>query len=46
MHTNDREGRARHSVRAVLGQTDDGAHGVTRPTRTFSDSCPLVSIRG
>jgi len=26
-------GRARHSVRAELGQTDDGAHGVTRPTR-------------
>ena len=25
-------GRARHSVRAGLGQTDDGAHGVTRPT--------------
>jgi len=26
------KGRARHSVRAGLGQTDDGAHGVTRPT--------------
>ncbi len=26
-------GRARHSVRAVLGHADDGAHGVTRPTR-------------
>jgi len=25
-------GRARHSVRAELGQSDDGAHGVTRPT--------------
>ena len=25
-------GRARHSVRAGLGQTDDGAPGVTRPT--------------
>jgi uroporphyrinogen decarboxylase len=25
-------GRARHSVRAGLGQTNDGAHGVTRPT--------------
>jgi hypothetical protein len=22
-------------VRAGLGKTDDGAHGVTRPTRTF-----------
>ena len=26
------EGRARHSVPAELGQTDGGAHGVTRPT--------------
>ena len=34
MDTNKHEavGRARHSVRAVLGQTDVGAHGVTRPT--------------
>ena len=30
------DGRARHSVRAELGGTDDGAHGVTRPT--FSDA--------
>ena len=30
------DGRARHSVRAGLGQTEDGAHGVTRPT--FSDA--------
>jgi hypothetical protein len=29
----DAKGRARHSVRAALGQTHDGAHGVTRPTR-------------
>jgi O-antigen ligase len=27
-------GRARHSERAALGQTHDGAHGVTRPTMT------------
>ena len=27
-------GRARHSVRAELGQPDDGAHGVTRPTQS------------
>jgi hypothetical protein len=27
-------GRARHSMRAGLCQTDDGAHGVTRPTFT------------
>jgi hypothetical protein len=27
------KGRARHSVRAALGQTHDGAHGVTRATR-------------
>jgi len=27
-----REGRARHSVRAVRCQTDTGAHGVVRPT--------------
>jgi len=27
-------GRARHSVRAGLRQTDHGAHGVTRPTFT------------
>ena len=26
------EGMATHSVRAALSQTDDGAHGVTRPT--------------
>jgi hypothetical protein len=25
-------GRARHSVRAMLRQSDDGAHGVPRPT--------------
>jgi hypothetical protein len=28
-------GRARHSVRAAPGQTDDGSHGVTRPTLAF-----------
>ncbi len=30
-------GRARHSVRAGLGQADDGAHGVTRPTNGPTD---------
>ena len=29
----DRPGRARHSVRAVVGRRSNGAHGVTRPTR-------------
>jgi len=29
----DGVGRARHSVRASLAMSDDGAHGVTRPTR-------------
>jgi PAS domain S-box-containing protein len=29
----DRPGRARHSVRAAAPPTNDGAHGVTRPTR-------------
>jgi hypothetical protein len=29
-------GRARHSVRAALGQTYVGAHGVTRPTFSVS----------
>ena len=29
----DAKGRVRHFVRAALGQTHDGAHGVTRPTR-------------
>ncbi len=28
------DGRASHSVRAAAGQTRDGAHGVTRPTKT------------
>jgi len=33
------QGRARHSVRAVLCQPNDGAHGVTRPTNS---PCPKV----
>jgi hypothetical protein len=28
------DGRASHSVRAAVGQTRDGAHGVTRPTKS------------
>ena len=31
-------GRARHSVRAGLGQTEEGAHGVTRPTQHIGKS--------
>ena len=38
------EGRARHSVRAMHGQTDDGAHGVTRPTTAPSIHYPLSTI--
>jgi len=30
------DGRARHSVRAAVGQTPDGAHGVTRPIKAAS----------
>src|SRR5262245_59050783 len=30
-------GRARHSVRAVVPDSDDGAHGVTRPTVAVGD---------
>ena len=37
-----RDGRARHSVRAVLGETDDGAHGVTRPTTVNVGAWMLV----
>ena len=33
----ERDGRARHSVRAAVGLIESGAHGVTRPTAT--DSC-------
>ena len=37
------DGRARHTVCAELGQTDDGAHGVTRPTEPVNcegcDNC-------
>ena len=32
------DGRARHSVRAGLGQTEEGAHGVTRPTQHIGKS--------
>jgi len=35
-------GRARHSVRAGVGQADDGAHGVTRPTSQLPPPVLLV----
>ena len=39
-------GRARHSVRAALGQTHDGAHGVTRPTFSVSEhECVNVIVK-
>ena len=36
------DGRARHSVRAALDQTDDGAHGVTRPTTDLTAEILLI----
>jgi len=42
----DEAGRARHSVRAALGQTRDGAHGVTRPTFSVSEhKCVHVIVK-
>ena len=38
------EGRARHSVRAAPSQTNDGAHGVTRPTTVPSINYQLSTI--
>jgi hypothetical protein len=39
-------GRARHSVRAALGQAHDGAHGVTRPTfSVFEHECVNVIVK-
>ena len=39
-------GRARHSVRAALGETHDGAHGVTRPTFSASGhECVHVLVK-
>src|ERR1700744_2052749 len=41
----DNEGRARHSVRAALGLTRSGAHGVTRPTGYFPSATAFIAAK-